>query len=332
MGGPATPPGLVLLVLLLLAAPPLTGLPLAETDAPSPPPPPSAPWTPQDLPTAPPGEPAESPTAAAPPAPSPTPHPAPDAGAPGTGPPPSPTGAPPELPPASASPPEGVPCNATLAEAEGWLEAPAEAPGGPGGLDCTYRIQVPPGDGVELQVTWLNLSRGEALTAHGLGAAAPPGPDEGTSLGPGQVLRSPADRLLVRFRSPRPAAPGAFRLRYRGFALRCGAPRRPENGAVALSGLRPGARATFRCAPGFRLRGPAALVCLNGSRPRWSAAPPACLAACGGAVRNATRGRVVAPEGPRGGNVTCRWLLEAPPGQRLHLHFERLALDEDADR
>ncbi|KAM9148086.1 seizure 6-like protein 2 isoform 3-T3 [Pangshura tecta] len=57
-------------------------------------------------------------------------------------------------------------------------------------------------------------------------------------------------------------------------------------------------------------------------------------AACGGAVRNASHGRIVAPEGPggRGANLTCRWLLEAPDGQRLHLHFERLALDEDSDR
>ncbi|XP_068779238.1 seizure 6-like protein 2 [Struthio camelus] len=292
------------------------------------------------------------PTALPPPA-APPPPPSPDAGAPSTGPPPPPPssssppdGGGPGLPPPPPGPQGGeeeptpplgtlqppVPCNATLAEAEGWLEAPAGAPGGPGGLDCTYRIRVQPGYGVELQVTWLNLSQGEVLTARGLGAGAPPGPAEGARLEPGQVLRSPADRLLVRFRSPRPAAPGAFRLRYQGFPLSCGRPRRPENGAVTLSGLGPGATAAFRCAPGFRLRGPAALVCLaGGGRPRWSGASPVCLAACGATVRNATRGRLEAPEG-RGGNVTCRWLLEAPPGQRLHLHFERLALDEDADR
>ncbi|KAH0626406.1 hypothetical protein JD844_001367 [Phrynosoma platyrhinos] len=59
-------------------------------------------------------------------------------------------------------------------------------------------------------------------------------------------------------------------------------------------------------------------------------------ASCGGTVHNATRGRIVAPEapgGPRGGrNLTCRWLVEAPEGQRLHLHFERVALDEDNDK
>ncbi|KAG8140592.1 hypothetical protein E2320_003269, partial [Naja naja] len=59
------------------------------------------------------------------------------------------------------------------------------------------------------------------------------------------------------------------------------------------------------------------------------------LASCGGTVHNATRGRIVAPEapgGPRGRNLTCRWLVEAPEGQRLHLHFERVALDEDNDK
>ncbi|KAL7976103.1 hypothetical protein Chor_009781, partial [Crotalus horridus] len=31
-------------------------------------------------------------------------------------------------------------------------------------------------------------------------------------------------------------------------------------------------------------------------------------------------------------NLTCHWVLEAPPGQRLHLHFEKVSLAEDDDR
>lgn len=57
-------------------------------------------------------------------------------------------------------------------------------------------------------------------------------------------------------------------------------------------------------------------------------------AACGGVIRNATTGRIVSPgfPGNYSNNLTCHWLLEAPEGQRLHLHFEKVSLAEDDDR
>ncbi|GAB0202394.1 seizure protein 6 [Grus japonensis] len=209
-------------------------------------------------------------------------------------PPPPPTEAPP-APPSTFGDPR-APCNVTLGGPEGWLEAPGGVPGGPGGLDCTYGIRANPGFGLELQVQQLNLTPGELLTLQDSGSGVPPD-SEGPPLVAGQVLRVPSGRLRLRFRSPRPAAPGAFRLRYRGF--------------------RPGCS----CPPG-----PSPLRCLRRDRP--------CRAGCGGAVTNATRGRLETPEGGGRGlaNLSCHWLLEAPPGHRLHLTFERLALDEDADR
>ena len=45
-------------------------------------------------------------------------------------------------------------------------------------------------------------------------------------------------------------------------------------------------------------------------------------------------GRVVSPgfPGNYSNNLTCHWLLEAPVGHRLHLHFEKVSLAEDDDR
>ena len=53
-------------------------------------------------------------------------------------------------------------------------------------------------------------------------------------------------------------------------------------------------------------------------------------APCGGAVRNATVGRVLSPShsANASGSQFCVWTIEAPEGQKLHLHFERLALHE----
>lgn len=51
-------------------------------------------------------------------------------------------------------------------------------------------------------------------------------------------------------------------------------------------------------------------------------------------ISNATVGRIVSPGFPSNysNNLTCHWLLEAPRGRKLHLHFEKVALAEDDDR
>lgn len=56
--------------------------------------------------------------------------------------------------------------------------------------------------------------------------------------------------------------------------------------------------------------------------------------ACGGMVKNATLGRIVSPgfPGNYSNNLTCHWVLQAPEGHRLHVHFEKVALAEDDDR
>lgn len=51
-------------------------------------------------------------------------------------------------------------------------------------------------------------------------------------------------------------------------------------------------------------------------------------------IKNATYGRIVSPgfPGNYSNNLTCHWVLEAPEGHRLHVHFEKVALAEDDDR
>ncbi|KAM9209608.1 seizure 6-like protein 2 isoform 9-T9 [Dugong dugon] len=118
------------------------------------------------------------------------------------------------------------------------------------------------------------------------------------------------------------------------YLLSCGFPPRPAHGDVSVTDLHPGGTATFHCDSGYQLQGEETLVCLNGTRPAWSSEPPSCMASCGGTIHNATLGRIVSPEpgGAAGPNLTCRWVIEAAEGRRLHLHFERVSLDEDNDR
>ncbi|XP_062362919.1 seizure protein 6 homolog isoform X1 [Cinclus cinclus] len=228
-----------------------------------------------------------------------------------------------------------APCNRTLAGPEGWLVSP-EPTGVPydGSLDCTYTISVYPGYGVELKVENISLAEGETMTVESTGGLEPNLLANESFLLRGQVIRSPANLLTLRFQSPRPPSPGSYHFRYQAYLLSCPFPARPAFGEVSVSSLHPGGDARFRCSTGYQLQGTHRLVCRNATRPFWSAREPLCLAACGGVVRNATVGRIVSPgfPGNYSNNLTCHWLLEAPAGHRLHLHFEKVSLAEDDDR
>uniref|UniRef100_A0A8C2SBQ0 Seizure related 6 homolog n=1 Tax=Capra hircus TaxID=9925 RepID=A0A8C2SBQ0_CAPHI len=213
------------------------------------------------------------------------------------------------------------PCSWNFSGPEGSLDSPPASNSPPDvGLDCFYYISVYPGYGVEIKVSDLDLAE-EKL---GL-----------SFLLRGQVIRSPTHQAALRFQSlPPPAGPGTFHFHYQAYLLSCHFPRRPAYGAVTVTSLHPGGSARFRCATGYQLKGARLLTCLNATQPFWDSQEPVCIAACGGVIRNATTGRIVSPgfPGNYSNNITCHWLLEAPEGQRLHLHFEKVSLAEDDDR
>ncbi|MEJ1273816.1 seizure related 6 homolog like 2 [Cricetulus griseus] len=231
-------------------------------------------------------------------------------------------------------------CNNNISEGEGFVESPdlgSTAIRSMELLDCTYSIHVYPGYGIEIQVQTLNLSQEEellVLAGGGSPGLAPRLLANSSMLGEGQVLRSPTNRLLLHFQSPRVPRGNGFRIHYQAYLLSCGFPPRPAHGDVSVTDLHPGGTATFHCDSGYQLQGEETLICLNGTRPAWTGEPPSCIASCGGTIHNATLGRIVSPEpgGAAGPNLTCRWVIEAAEGRRLHLHFERVSLDEDNDR
>ncbi|XP_077954961.1 seizure protein 6 homolog isoform X3 [Gasterosteus aculeatus] len=118
------------------------------------------------------------------------------------------------------------------------------------------------------------------------------------------------------------------------YVLSCVFPQKPLYGEVSVSSLHSGGEAFFSCLTGYQLQGSSVRTCLNASTPYWSGKESHCLAACGGLISNITVGRIVSPGFPSNysNNLTCHWLLEAPEGQRIHIHFEKVALAEDDDR
>uniref|UniRef100_A0A673LV39 Seizure 6-like protein n=1 Tax=Sinocyclocheilus rhinocerous TaxID=307959 RepID=A0A673LV39_9TELE len=215
---------------------------------------------------------------------------------------------------------------------EGYIDSSDDPPLPEGAfLQCTYTVTVYMGYGVELQVKSVNLSEGEQLSIRGVDeAGALLVLANQTLLVEGQVIRSPTNTLSVFYRSSPEGGVGIFQLHYQIFRLSCALPRRPHFGEVSVKDLHPGGTAHFQCHMGYHLQGDATLTCLNASLPVWSQHEPSCRALCGGVVKNATVGRVLSPSPHPGSNSTldrsCSWSLEAPNGQRLHLHLERMVL------
>ncbi|XP_053223588.1 seizure protein 6 homolog isoform X2 [Podarcis raffonei] len=228
------------------------------------------------------------------------------------------------------------PCSWNLTGPKGSLASPLPSgiPYEGGALDCTYTISVYPGYGVEIRVQNISLAEGETVTVETLGGVEPVALANESFLMRGQVIRGPTNQVVVRFQSPSPANPGTFHFRFEAYLLSCAFPMRPPYGEVSVTSVHPGGHACFSCATGYQLQGQHCLTCLNATHPFWSAREPTCVASCGGLIRNATTGRIVSPGYPANysNNLTCHWLLEAPQGQRLHLHFEKVSLAEDDDR
>uniref|UniRef100_A0AAR2JM27 Seizure related 6 homolog a n=1 Tax=Pygocentrus nattereri TaxID=42514 RepID=A0AAR2JM27_PYGNA len=180
----------------------------------------------------------------------------------------------------------------------------------------------------------VTLEEGEEVVLEDLGGLEPSILANESVLTRGLVVRSSSNQISVRFSSEKRHTASSLLLRYRAFVLSCAYPQSPANGEVSVSSLHAGGEAYFFCLTGYQLQGPSSLTCRNATMPYWSGKEPKCLAVCGGMVKNVTLGRIVSPgfPGNYSNNLTCHWVLEAPEGHRLHIHFEKVALAEDDDR
>ncbi|XP_069022613.1 seizure protein 6 [Embiotoca jacksoni] len=227
-----------------------------------------------------------------------------------------------------------VPCQMNLTGPEGYIEAPPQSSSAfHSTMDCSYIITVYMGYGVEVQVMSVNLSEGDKVVFEDVGHGENTMLANESILMRGLVVRSHSNQISIHFHSQRSQAASVL-LRYQAFVLSCVFPRQPLYGEVSVSSLHSGGEAFFSCLTGYQLQGPGVLTCRNATTPYWSGKEPHCLAACGGLIRNVTVGRIVSPGFPSNysNNLTCHWLLEAPEDQRLHIHFEKVALAEDDDR
>ncbi|XP_043996602.1 seizure protein 6 homolog isoform X1 [Gambusia affinis] len=223
------------------------------------------------------------------------------------------------------------PCSMNFTESEGNIEIQQHVDPG---VECTYLITVYLGYGIEVQVLNVSVMEGEQITVEDTGGQEPFILANESVLMRGLVLRSWSNQISIRFRGNQQLNSGFLLLHYQAFVLSCTFPKEPAGGEVSVTNLHAGGEAYFSCFTGYKLQGPKMLTCRNATTPYWSGKEPQCVASCGGMIKNATYGRIVSPgfPGNYSNNLTCHWVLEAPEGHRLHIHFEKVALAEDDDR
>uniref|UniRef100_A0A8C6TIP0 CUB and Sushi multiple domains 2 n=1 Tax=Neogobius melanostomus TaxID=47308 RepID=A0A8C6TIP0_9GOBI len=86
----------------------------------------------------------------------------------------------------------------------------------------------------------------------------------------------------------------------------------------------------FSCFPGYRLEGPARVVCLGGRRRVWSSPLPRCVAECGSSVTG-MQGVLLSPNYPGyyGNNHECIYSIQTQPGKGIQLRARDFRLEED---
>ncbi|TKS83527.1 Seizure protein 6 -like protein [Collichthys lucidus] len=223
------------------------------------------------------------------------------------------------------------PCSLNFTDPEANIEILQQLDSG---VECNYLVTVYLGYGIEVQVLNVSVLEGEQVTVEDTGGREPFILANESVLMRGLVLRSWSNQISIRFRSDQQHNSGFVLLHYQAFVLSCAFPKEPAGGEVSVTHLHAGGEAFFSCFTGYKLQGPKMLTCRNATVPYWSGKEPRCVASCGGMIKNATYGRIVSPgfPGNYSNNLTCHWVLEAPEGQRLHIHFEKVALAEDDDR
>ncbi|XP_051902279.1 seizure protein 6 homolog isoform X2 [Hippocampus zosterae] len=223
------------------------------------------------------------------------------------------------------------PCGLNFTDPEGNIEILQQLDTA---TECNYLITVYLGYGIEVQVVNASMSEGKQVTVEDTGGREAFVLANESVLIRGLVLRSRSNQISIRFRSDQQHKSGVLQLHYQAFVLSCSFPKEPAGGEVSVTHLYAGGEAYFNCFTGYRLKGLKMLTCRNATTPYWSGKEPQCIASCGGMIKNATYGRIVSPgfPGNYSNNLTCHWVLEAPEDQRLHIHFEKVALAEDDDR
>ncbi|XP_070324524.1 CUB and sushi domain-containing protein 2 isoform X1 [Odocoileus virginianus] len=227
-----------------------------------------------------------------------------------------------------------VPCGGNLTERTGTILSPGFPEPYLNSLNCVWKIMVPEGAGIQIQVVsfvteqnWdsLEVFDGADNTVTMLGSFS------GTTVP--ALLNSTSNQLYLHFYSDISVSAAGFHLEYKTVGLSsCPEPAVPSNGVKTGERYLVNDVVSFQCEPGYALQGHAHISCMPGTVRRWNYPPPLCIAQCGGAVED-MEGVILSPGFPGNypSNMDCSWKIALPVGFGAHIQFLNFSTEPNHD-
>uniref|UniRef100_G1LHV8 CUB and Sushi multiple domains 2 n=1 Tax=Ailuropoda melanoleuca TaxID=9646 RepID=G1LHV8_AILME len=227
-----------------------------------------------------------------------------------------------------------VPCGGNLTERRGTILSPGFPEPYLNSLNCVWKIMVPEGAGIQIQVisfvteqNWdsLEVFDGADNTVTMLGSFS------GTTVP--ALLNSTSNQLYLHFYSDISVSAAGFHLEYKTVGLSsCPEPAVPSNGVKTGERYLVNDVVSFQCEPGYALQGHAHISCMPGTVRRWNYPPPLCIAQCGGTVEE-MEGVILSPGFPGNypSNMDCSWKIALPVGFGAHIQFLNFSTEPNHD-
>ncbi|KAM6968265.1 CUB and sushi domain-containing protein 3-like [Aplochiton taeniatus] len=217
-----------------------------------------------------------------------------------------------------------VPCGGVLTARKGTILSPGYPEPYANYLNCAWRISVPEGAGIQIQVvTFATEHNWDSLDFFdGIDGNAPRlGSYSGTTIP--QLLNSTSNNLYLTFQSDISVSAAGFHLEYTAIGLdSCPEPLPPSNSVRLGDRFTVGDMVSFQCDQGYTLQGNAYITCMPGPVRRWNYPVPLCLAQCGGSMSTFS-GVILSPGYPGNyqSSLDCSWKVQLPVGYGIHLQF-----------
>ncbi|KAJ8268254.1 hypothetical protein COCON_G00134260 [Conger conger] len=227
-----------------------------------------------------------------------------------------------------------VPCGGNLTQRTGTILSPGFPDPYLNSLNCVWKITVPEGSGIQIQViSFMTEQNWDSLEVFDGGDNTDTmlGSFSGTTVP--ALLNSTSNQLYLHFFSDISVSAAGFRLEYKTVSLTsCPEPVIPMNGMKVGDRLQMNNVVSFQCEPGYTLQGNSHISCMPGTVRRWNFPPPLCIAQCGG-IREEMEGMILSPGFPGNypSNSDCTWRVYLPVGYGAHLQFLNFSTEANHD-
>uniref|UniRef100_A0A8C4PVH3 CUB and Sushi multiple domains 3 n=1 Tax=Equus asinus asinus TaxID=83772 RepID=A0A8C4PVH3_EQUAS len=217
-----------------------------------------------------------------------------------------------------------VPCGGILTKRKGTILSPGYPEPYDNNLNCVWKITVPEGAGIQVQVvSFATEHNWDSLDFYDGGDNNAPrlGSYSGTTIP--HLLNSTSNNLYLNFQSDISVSAAGFHLEYTAIGLdSCPEPQTPSSGIKIGDRYMVGDVISFQCDQGYSLQGHSHITCMPGPVRRWNYPIPICLAQCGGAMSDFS-GVILSPGFPGNypSSLDCTWTIKLPVGFGVHLQF-----------